>query len=111
MDPDVIPANGVILPKTIVPLKQGDTVYSVLNRVMEGKIDAQYDGSYIIGIHNLYAGTVGNTIDEKAKSGWMYSVNGKYPGACNQYVLKTGDLIAWRFTCNSGNDLPKDGAG
>lgn len=107
-DPAVVPADGVILPATSLTLKTGDTVYSILKRVTTAKgiqFSDDYGGGYISGIHNLYRGALG------AMSGWMFSVNGKFPGtACNEYKLSDGDKIRWDFTVTSG-DLKTDGAG
>jgi len=44
-------------------------------------------------------------------SGWMYTVNGEFPGrGCSQYELKPGDIIEWIFTCDLGRDIGGDGA-
>ena len=62
--------------------------------------DADGDGAYVEGIHNLYE------FDCGALSGWMYKVNGWYPNyGSSRYQLKDGDVVEWRFTCDLGNDI------
>ena len=39
-------------------------------------------------------------------SGWMYSVNGSYPGrGLSRYFLSDGDVLTLRFTLANGNDI------
>lgn len=98
----IVPADGVILSKRKVTLKSGDTVKSVLNRVAkEQNITITTKGSdYVSGIAGI------SEFDGGDLSGWMYSVNGIFPQkSYNQYKLKNGDDIAWRYTLNMGEDL------
>ncbi len=64
-------------------------------------VDASaYNSVYIEGIGNLYE------FDCGPQSGWMYSVNGVYPGlGCSDYKLSEGDKIVFSFTCDLGEDL------
>ena len=40
------------------------------------------------------------------KSGWMYSVNGKYVNVgAGGKKLKMSDAVKWMFTCDYGKDL------
>ena len=56
--------------------------------------------SYISSINSISEGDCG------PQSGWMYSVNGDYPGVgCTKYTLSDGDSIRWRYTCNMGADI------
>lgn len=96
-----IPFDGVILPVTEYALRQGDSVYKILDRVARSKkINISYAGSYgstvyVQGINHIYEFSCG------AYSGWRYSVNGEYPStSCNMYVPKDGDLIEWKYTCD-----------
>lgn len=104
-----VPSDGWILKPTKIELQEGDTVFSVLERVTRrNRIVMEYQGAstnayntvYIQGIQQLYEFDCGNL------SGWMYFVNGSYVsvGASAKSVCD-GDVIEWRFTCNSGNDL------
>ena len=103
----LVPANGVILGTTTVELKDGDTVFDVLSRVvrsngihMEYVNTPAYNSAYIEGIANLYEKDCGSG------SGWMYSVNGWYPDyGCSQYDVNDGDVIKWNYTCDLGADL------
>lgn len=103
----VIPDDGVILKLTEVKVKEGDTVFDVLQKAArESKVHLEYNYTpayktyYIEGIGNLYQFDVGNL------SGWMYSVNNEFPGiGCSGYKVKDGDSISWLYTCNFGKDV------
>ena len=52
----------------------------------------------------------GRTLDYEfscgEQSGWMYEVNGVYPGkSCSKYDVEDGDIIKWNYTCKLGKDL------
>ena len=102
---EAVPKDGVILKKTTVDLKKGDTAYSVTYRTLKDKNisieSTDTAGSkYIKGIDNFYEFCCGQ------KSGWIYMVNGKKPGkGCSEYKLKRGDAVRWSFTCNMGKDV------
>ncbi len=103
----LLPADGVILAETQVHFDQGDSVYDVLHKTPRQKkihfeaTDASiYNSVYIEGIGNLYE------FDGGPQSGWMYSVNGVYPGlGCSSYTLTDGDKIVFSYTCDLGADL------
>ncbi len=110
LDPDkreLIPEDGWILKPVTVPLEEGDSVFDLLRRVtreykvhMEYSMSPMYGSAYIEGIFNLYE------LDAGAGSGWMYSVNGWYPNyGCSGYALEPGDVVEWRFTCETGEDI------
>ena len=111
-DEKYVPSDGVILPKTEYVLRQGDTVYDILSRAMRyNKIQLEYQGAdrngyksvYIQGINYLYEFSCGPL------SGWMYKVNGEFPGSgCSKYKLKDGDIIEWVYTCSTGHDIGCD---
>ena len=106
----LVPADGVILAETEVHFDQGDSVYDVLRKTLRQKkihfeaTDASiYNSVYIEGIGNLYE------FDGGPQSGWMYSVNGVYPGlGCSSYTLSDGDKIVFRYTCDIGADIGAD---
>ena len=82
----IVPSSGCILPVTTYKLQME---YTGTN-----------GGQYIQGINNLYE------FDGGRWSGWMYCVNGWYPNyGCGQYVVKSGDVIEWNYTCDLGCDL------
>jgi hypothetical protein len=102
---DYISKDGIILEKTSVPLKENDTVYDVLSRVLKENnilMEASFTGksAYVEGIDNIYEFSCGEL------SGWMYSVNGEIPmKSCSDYKVKDGDDILWQYTCDLGEDL------
>ena len=99
-----VPKDGVILKKTKVTLKKGDTAYSVLYKTLKDKNISMErtdtaGSKYVKGIDNFYEFSCGQ------KSGWIYKVNGKKPGkGSSEYKLKSGDDVVWSFTCNMGKD-------
>ena len=77
---EFIPEDGWILKETEVAFQGGETVFDVLKKVcgengihMSSKYTPLYKSYYIEGINQLYE------MDCGKNSGWMYSVNGKYP--------------------------------
>lgn len=104
-----VPSDGVILPETTYVLRQGDTVFDILNRACRyNKIQMEYQGAdasvynsvYIKGIHYLYEFSCGEL------SGWVYRVNGTYAGkGCSTYRLEDGDRVEWLYTCDLGRDV------
>ena len=114
LDPDkrhLVPSDGVILPPTKVTFYEGESVYDVLQRVckennihMESSWTPVYNSAYIEGINNLYEFDCGEL------SGWMYRVNGWYPNyGCSRYQLADGEVVEWRYTCDLGNDVGREG--
>lgn len=110
LDPNkkkIIPSNGIVLKKKEIEFYQGETVFDVLKREtrnakihMEFNFTPAYNSAYIEGINNLYEFDCGSL------SGWMYEVNGWFPNyGSSRYVLKEGDQINWRYTCDLGRDI------
>lgn len=115
-----VPKGGLILKDTAVPVEAGDTAFDVLRRACEthpcedncqfcqkaGGIQLEYtftpvfETYYIEGIHQLYEKDCG------AMSGWMFSVNGRFPeeGASSVSVA-AGDKIVFCYTCDMGDDV------
>ncbi|MCM1544899.1 MAG: DUF4430 domain-containing protein [Ruminococcus sp.] len=106
---EYVPVDGTILSETEYVLREGDTVFDILDRAVRyNKIQMEYQGAdvnkfgsvYIQGIHYLYEFSCGPL------SGWMYRVNGKYPNyGCSKYKLKDGDIVEWVYTCDLGKDV------
>lgn len=102
-----VPSDGTILPTTKVTVKEGSTVFDVLNKVcrdkniqVESSYTPAYGAYYVEGINYLYEFDGGNL------SGWMYKVNGWFPNyGCSAYTLKDGDAIVWAYTCDLGEDV------
>lgn len=103
----LVPADGVLLEKTSVEFTPGESVFDVLRRCLRQEklhfeyVDAKAYGSvYIEGIGNLYEFDCGE------QSGWMFSVNGVFPGlGCSGYTVCDGDEIVFAYTCDLGADL------
>ena len=104
---ELVPDAGVLLAKTTVAFREGETVFDVFRRCLREEklhfeyVDARAYGSvYIEGIGNLYEFDCGE------QSGWMFSVNGVYPGlGCSGYTVSDGDEIVFAYTCDLGADL------
>jgi len=108
---DIVPANGVILQSRAVSFTEGESVFDVLKRVAQSEgmhLDFEnnpmYNSAYIAAIGNLYEKDGGDL------SGWMYRVNGVFPGyGCGRYTLKAGDVVEWLYTCDLGKDIGGEG--
>lgn len=100
-----IPADGVILKETAFTLGKGETAYDILVEASRTySIHTEASGApgmkYVTGIAQLYEYDFGDL------SGWIYFVNGQsHSVGCDQYELKDGDVIEWRYSCELGQDL------
>lgn len=104
-----VPSDGWLLYPVKVEMQEGDTVFSILERITRrNRIALEYQGAssnafntvYIQGIGQLYEFDCGNL------SGWMYFVNGNYVNVgASAYKVNEGDVITWRYTCDSGKDV------
>lgn len=101
-----VPEDGSILPKTALPVYEGDTVYDLLTRAArEHRLQLDTSGTpgmvYVSGLQYLYEQAHGEL------SGWMFFVNGQSASrSCDQYAVGDGDSILWAYTCQMGADLP-----
>ena len=103
----LVPEDGIMLAATEVEFIGGESVFDVFRKVLREEkihfeyVDASaYDSVYIEGIGNIYE------FDCGPQSGWMFSVNGVYPGlGCSAYTLADGDVIVFSYTCDLGADL------
>lgn len=101
-----VPDNGMIYSGT-VGFDNGESVYDILRRICdenniqtEASFTPAFGSYYVEGINNLYEFDCGQG------SGWMYSVNGVFPNyGCSSYKPVNNDKIAFRYTCELGNDL------
>lgn len=106
----LVPEDGILLETVEIEFAGGDSVFDIFRTILrEEKIHFEYvdatayDSVYIEGIGNLYEYDCG------PQSGWMYSVNGVYPGlGCSAYTLADGDVIVFNYTCDLGADLGAD---
>ncbi len=100
----LVPSDGVIYKTADVEIKEGDTVFSLLEReLVLNNIHFEYNKTtsvYIEGINNIYEFDCGEL------SGWMYKVNGVFPNVgCDLYKLQPGDVVEWVYTCDLGRDV------
>ena len=110
---ELVPADGVLLAETQVPLEEGDTPFSLLQELtrangihLEFSFTPGTGSAYVEGISNLYQ------FDCGPLSGWLFLVNGASPSvSCSDYVLSDGDVVEWAFTCDMGTDLGLDFSG
>lgn len=104
-DTKYIPRDGVILTKTPITVKNGDTVLDLTRKAtsdngIQLEFSQSLNDAYVQGINYLYEFSCGDL------SGWMYSVNGSFANVgCNDYILQDGDYVAWQYTCDLGKDL------
>ncbi|MBQ2678475.1 MAG: DUF4430 domain-containing protein, partial [Firmicutes bacterium] len=103
----LVPDSGVIVRKTKVKLKGGESAFDVTKKVLREKNihisyqgTTQYGTAYIEAINNIYEK------DVNSRSGWIYQVNGKTPGiGCSACSIGNNDVIEWAYTCDLGEDL------
>lgn len=93
--------EGYFVRPGAVKLHEGDTAFTALEKVVH---DVQYVGSgsslYVQSINGL------GEFDKGPGSGWMYSVNGKFPDqSAGSYTLTDGDVLRWQYTTNLGADI------
>ena len=106
----LVPEDGILLETVEIEFAGGESVFDVFRKVLREEkihfeyVDASaYDSVYIEGIGNIYE------FDCGPQSGWMFSVNGIYPGlGCSSYTLADGDVIVFNYTCDLGADLGAD---
>ncbi len=88
-----LPADGMLLSEVEVPLREGDSVLSVLRRTAEQEhLLLVFDGDYLVGIDGLTAFLCGD------ESGWTFTVGGKQPTASAADITPApGDRIVWTY--------------
>jgi len=104
---ELVPANGVIFPATLVKVYDGESVFDVLQREMRqngvhmsSRWTPMFNSAYVEAINNLFEFDVGPL------SGWMYRVNGWFPNfGASRYILSPGDVVEWLYTVDLGRDL------
>lgn len=117
-----LPENGMIIDDIKITVPAGSTVFDVIKKVCAESVCTNncrfcqkngiqldyiytpgYDNYYIRGVHQIYEKDCGS------RSGWMYSVNGVFPGCgCSQYIIENDDEIMFLYTCDMGIDLGAD---
>ncbi|MEG0283989.1 MAG: DUF4430 domain-containing protein [Erysipelotrichales bacterium] len=104
-----VPSDGYVLHKTTIEVPSGSSAFDVLqkatrlNRIhmeYQGANDNIYNSVYIQGINHIYEFSAGG------ESGWMYSVNSKFPNyGLSAVTVKNGDVIRMAYTVDLGCDL------
>ena len=104
---ELVPQDGILFPATEVPVYEGESVFDVLQREMRQA--GIHMTARSVPIHNSsYVEAIGNIFefDAGGLSGWMYSVNGIFPGiGSSQYTLSPGDVVEWLYTIDLGRDI------
>ncbi len=78
-----------------------DAVSALKNFLGESEVVVQ--GSYVVAVKGL------SQQDDGPESGWMYSINGRFPEVGAQ-KLSAGDTLYWGYTLNMGEDLKGNAA-
>lgn len=96
-----ISSDGIILKPMSIVLEEGATPFDALQKSgLVVSYSRDVFGVFIKSIQSLAVNACGS------ESGWLYSVNGTYPGrSCSKYTLKDGDVVCWRYTCENGADV------
>ena len=95
----LVPGNGIIFSKNEIEIKENESAFDVLKRELisagihiEFTLAPVYNSVYIEGINNIYEFDCGE------RSGWKYSVNGKYlPIASSEYKVQANDKIVFTY--------------
>ena len=104
-------SGWVLFPEQTLTIEAGETAYSLLKKTgLPLVVDesTQY-GVYVKAIDGLAE------FDEGPDSGWMYRVNGKFPGHSAALArISDGDTVEWLYTRDRGKDIggyvPESGA-
>ncbi|WP_336772063.1 S-layer homology domain-containing protein [Paenibacillus sp. MMO-58] len=102
--------KGYTVANTKIELREGDTAWSLLKRVLDSK-GLTYEYVFTPKYNSAYVQSIAGDgeFDHGSGSGWMYNVNGVYPNyGASLYELKDGDKLQWRYTTNLGIDLGVD---
>lgn len=94
---DYVPSNGYILKNCSIKAEEGESVYSLLQRVCDAN-GISYNA--VNSGWGIYVSSI-NHLDEKdcgSGSGWKYKVNGTYPGrTCEKEKITKNSTIVWEF--------------
>lgn len=99
------PDVGTIMSTREMDIGDSETVLDILKKATRAaKIQMDFSGSgptaYVKGIDNLYE------FDRGGGSGWMYSVNNKFPNrSAGVWPIQPGDHIQWLYTEDLGKDV------
>lgn len=93
--------RGVILDESNIKIKEGESVLDFTLRELDLKgISYINKNGYISNIDGQAEHDRGD------ESGWMFSVNGVYPGVgAGAVAIKSGDAVKWLYTEDLGKDI------
>lgn len=101
-----IPADGVILEKTVIAVSEKSSAYDQLvaacksRSIHMDKEESAFGSAYVKGLANIYEFDFGDL------SGWMFAVNGKFSDVgAGEYILQEGDCVEWVYTRELGRDV------
>jgi len=104
---ELVPADGVIFPATVVTVHEGESVFNVLQREMR-RVGIHMSSRFTPAFNSAYVEAIGNIfhLDAGPLSGWMYRVNGNFPNfGASRYLLEPDDVIEWVYTVDLGRDV------
>ena len=93
--------KGVILNEKNIKIKNRETALDFTTRILDDHgISYENRKGYMASIDGQ------KELDKGKDSGWMFSVNGKYPDVgAGSVLLKDGDSIRWLYTYDLGGDI------
>jgi hypothetical protein len=87
-------------------ISDSETAFSLLQKTglaLEYAGHREHAGYYVESINGF------GEFDDGPRSGWMYSVNGAFPGySSSLYYLSDGDTVRWLYTRELGGDIDAD---
>ena len=104
-DRAAVPDDGLLVPPTEVTVLEGDTAFTLLERVCAERglaLDVQrgLSGVYVQGIGGV------REFDCGALSGWLFRINGEIRSTdSGSVVLQDGDVLEFLYTCELGADI------
>lgn len=93
--------KGVIVDEKNIKIRNKETALGLTTRILDDNgISYENNKGYIVSIDGQ------GEFDKGEDSGWMFSVNGKYPDVgAGSVRLKDGDKIKWLYTKDLGEDI------
>lgn len=89
-----LPSNGIILPKTEIRVKSGQSALDITKEICE-KMNIS-----IVCLNGNYVKSIGPIGEKQCGkfSGWTYKVNGKKPSkSSDKYILEDNDTLIWSY--------------
>lgn len=97
---EIVGYKDLILNKMDIKIQENDTAFDqLIYALSQEQINVDYSGNSRLG--TVYIRSIGglSEFDYGKKSGWTYTVNGKYPNvSCSDYKLSENDTVCWIYT-------------